>query len=130
MTRRKVFVVTCMILFAVAVSGLAKEKELKPGPITGTWECTSHGGSNGDMQFTLSLEQTGETVTGSVTSPMGSADFSSASYKNKVLQIEIESDSGTYTLTGKLKDSQFAGEWSHGDEKGTWEGKKSAGAAK
>lgn len=78
------------------------------------------------MQFTLDLQQEKETVAGSVTSPIGSSDLSSATFKHKMLQIQIDSDQGDYLLTAKFKDGKLSGEWSHGDEKGTWEGKKQA----
>ncbi|MHB8653533.1 MAG: hypothetical protein ACYDA9_06605 [Terriglobia bacterium] len=122
------FVPIAVFLIAAGIAGVApaREKSLKPGPLTGTWECTSHGSSRGDMEFTLDLQQEKETVAGSVTSPIGSADLSSASFKHKILQIQIDSDQGDYLLTAKLKDGRLSGEWSHGDEKGTWEGKKQA----
>jgi hypothetical protein len=104
---------------------LAKEKKPKPGPTTGTWECTAHGSSQGDLPFTLYLEQAKEDVTGSVSSPMGGTQISSGSYKKKILEIHIDAPQTTYRLTGKLKKGQLTGEWSSGDtEKGTWEGKK------
>jgi hypothetical protein len=102
----------------------AKEKKAKPGPLTGTWECTSHGGPQGDLPFTLYLEQEAETVTGSVSSPMGSTELSSATFKKKDLEIHIDSPDGEYLLTGKLtKKGEMSGQWSHEDLKGTWEGK-------
>jgi hypothetical protein len=102
----------------------AKEKQAKPGPLTGTWECTSHGGPQGDLPFTLYLEQQAETVTGSVSSPMGSTELSSATFKKKDLEIHIDTPDGEYLLTAKLlKKGALSGQWSHEDLKGTWEGK-------
>jgi hypothetical protein len=102
----------------------AKEKSAKPGPITGTWECTSHGGPQGDLPFTLYLEQQAETVTGSVSSPMGSTEISSATFKSKSLEIHIDTPDGEYLLTAKMvKKGALNGQWSHEDLKGTWEGK-------
>ena len=111
--------------FAGSLAGGAKKP--KPGPLNGTWECTSHGGSQGDMPFTLYLEQNKEVVTGSVSSPMGGADLTSASFKSKTLEIHIDTPQGNYAIMGKLKKKQLSGTWSHdGGEKGTWEGKKAA----
>jgi len=56
----------CLVVLSVTSFLIAKEIKAKPGPATGTWECQSHGGPNGDMTFTLYLEQNGDTVTGSV----------------------------------------------------------------
>jgi hypothetical protein len=106
-----------------------KEKSAKPGPLTGTWECMSHGGPQGDLPFTLTLEQQQETVTGSVSSPMGSTEISSATFKSKSLEIHIDSPDGEYLLTGKMtKKGAMSGQWSHEDLKGTWEGKLQAQA--
>ncbi len=111
----------CAVSFA-----LASEKKSKPAPLTGTWECNSHGGSQGDTPFTLHLEQDSENVTGSVESPMGGTEISSATLKNNQLEIHIDTSQGTYVLTAQLKKDQLTdGEFTNGsDEKGTWEGKK------
>ncbi len=109
---------------------LAAESKSKAAPLTGTWECNSHGGSQGDTPFTLHLEQDDETVTGSVESPMGGAEISSATLKNNRLEIHIDTSDATYILTAQLKKDQLIeGEFTNGgDEKGTWEGKRVAEA--
>ena len=122
----------CLVVLSVTSLLAAKGNKAKPGPAAGTWECTSHGGPNGDMSFTLYLEQNGETVTGSVSSPIGSTELTTASFKKKMLEIHIDTPQGNYVLTGKLNKGQMSGAWSvdggAGSEKtnGTWEGKKSA----
>ena len=130
MNRLIVSITVCLVALGLTGFAQSKEKSLKPGPLTGTWECISHGSSRGDMAFTLDLQQEKDTVAGSVTSPIGSSDLSSASFKNKTLEIQIESDKGDYVLTGKLKDGKLSGDWTHGDEKGSWEGKKQAPESK
>jgi hypothetical protein len=124
MKRSLIAVGICLMVLCVASFALAKDKKPKPGPITGTWECTAHGSSQGDMPFTLYLEQAKEDVTGSVSSPMGGTQISSGTYKKKVLEIHIDAPQTTYRLTAKLKKGQLTGEWSGDTEKGTWEGKK------
>ena len=120
-------VAVCLALLCLVIPGVAKEKKPKPGKLAGTWECMSHGSSQGDMPFTLYLEHSKETVTGSVSSPMGSTQITSASYKKKALEIRIDTPMGDYLLTAKLKKSQLSGAWSvSSGEKGTWEGKKAA----
>jgi hypothetical protein len=121
-----------LLVLALGVASLlsAKNKNPKPGPLTGTWECTSHGGSRGDMQFTLTLEQDKETVTGSVTSPIGSSELSDATYNKKTIEIHIPGDEDEYVLTGKLQGNKLSGEWTHGKEKGSWEGSKQSPAGK
>lgn len=120
-------VAVCLAVLCLASLGVAKEKKPKPGKLTGTWECVSHGGSQGDMPFTLYLEHSKETVSGSVSSPMGGTQITSASYKKKTLEIRIDTPMGNYLLTAKLKKDQLNGAWSvDTGEKGNWEGKKAA----
>lgn len=113
---------------SILVLGLAAAAVGAPGDtpdsVTGTWQCTSHGGQNGDMPFTLSLQQDGETVTGSVSSPMGGADITKATFKDDQLEIHIDTDEANYLLTATLQDGMLKGNWSTADEKGSWEGKK------
>ena len=121
----------CLAIVCFAGIGAAKDKKPKPGPITGTWECTSHGSAQGDMPFTLYLEQNKEVVTGSVSSPMGGTDITSASFKSKMLEIHIDTPQGNYVVMGKLKKGLLNGTWSmESAEKGTWEGKKTPPASK
>ena len=116
----------CLALLSVVASAQAKDKKNEPGKMTGTWECVSHGGSRGDLPFTLYLEQSGHVVTGSVESPMGGTEITSATFKKKKLEIHIDTPQGNYLLTAKLRKGQLSGEWTHDPEKGTWEGKKQA----
>lgn len=124
MKAKFVSLAVCMALLSIVASAQGKDKKPKPGKLTGTWECVSHGSSRGDMPFTLYLEQSGSVVTGSVESPMGGTEITSATFKKKHLEIHIDTPMGNYLLTAKLKKGQLAGEWTHDPEKGTWEGKK------
>lgn len=120
-----VTLVVCLAVLCLAGAALGKEKKPKPGPITGTWECTSHGGSQGDMPFTLYLEQSKESVTGSVSSPIGGTEITSATFQKKNLEIHIDTQVGNYVLMAKLAKGELSGTWSvDTGEKGTWEGKK------
>jgi hypothetical protein len=125
----KVLVASLAVL-CVASFALAKDKGPKPGPLTGTWECTSHGGSQGDMPITLYLEQNRDIITGSVASPMGGTQITSGSFKRNVLEIQIDTPQGAYHIKAKLKKGQLTGEWSSETEKGTWEARKQAPASK
>jgi len=119
--------ILCSVSFLLTVLATAAESasKSKPGPMTGTWECMAHGGSQGDLAFTLYLEQSKDVVTGSVSSPMGGADISSGTFREKTLEIQIDSQNGRYVVVGKLKKGQLSGTWSLDDvEKGTWEGKR------
>ena len=98
--------------------------KVKSGPIAGTWECMSHGWPQGDMPFTLYLEQQNENVSGIVSSPLGSIFIRGTFKKNDLETRTIEGPEGEYLLSAKLlKNGELSGQWSHEDLKGTWEGK-------
>ena len=119
----------CLLSLSAASLLYGADKKSKPGPLTGTWECTAHGTEQGDIPFTLTLEQSQEEVTGSVSSSMGGTEITSGTFKNKAVEIHINTPQGNYTITGKLKKDQLSGDWSgDNDQKGTWEGKKAAQA--
>ena len=129
MNRARTTLILCFILLGLAGLALAQDTKSqarsKGGPVAGTWQCTAHGGTNGDIPFTLYLEQDNDAVTGSVSSSMGDAEIASATFKDGALEIHIDGGDETYTLTGKLQNGQLSGQWNGGDtEKGTWEGKK------
>ncbi|MGH9406454.1 MAG: hypothetical protein ACRD3D_11545 [Terriglobia bacterium] len=117
------------IAFA-ACAGLAAQSAPESGPLTGTWQCISHGGQNGDLPFTLTLQQNGETVTGSVASSIGNAELGSSTFKNNHLHIVINGENDSYVLEAIYKSGRLKGTWgmNGSQEKGAWEGKKSAQA--
>ena len=130
MEPRRIISTVCLAVmlpvFGAASDGTPKSK---PGALTGTWECMSHGGTEGDMAFTLYLEQSNEVVTGSVSSPRGAAQVTTGSFKEKLMELQIDSEQGLYVVMGKLQKGQLGGTWSlDNGEKGTWEGKKVSAA--
>jgi hypothetical protein len=118
------------LLIASASLGLAKDKKVS---LTGTWDCQSHGGTMGDISFTLFLQQNKqdkELVDGSVSSPIGGTDISSGTFRKNMLEIHIDSPQGAYILMGKLEKGKFSGTWSTDNDKGTWDGSKHVEGAK
>jgi len=131
MTRRFASIAVSLLILGLAGSAFAKQKNPKPGPLTGTWECVAHGTSHGDLPFTLTLEQIAESVTGSVSSPIGSTELGSATYRKKALEIHIDTGQGdAYVLTAKFNKGQLSGNWTHGNDTGKWDGKKQASGSK
>jgi hypothetical protein len=83
------------------------------------------------MPFTLYLEHMGDSISGSVSSPLGGTDITSGTFKKKNLEIRLETPNGTYVLTAKLKKGQLSGQWSlDAGESGIWEGKQQASVGK
>jgi len=119
--------VVCLLVLLMSGMVLGKEGKPKAGPVAGTWECVAHGSAQGDVPFTLTLQQNKEVVTGTAATAQGEAAITTATYKKKVLDIHVEIPQGTYRVTGKLKQGQLSGDWSKDtDQKGAWEGKRVA----
>lgn len=116
-----------LALLSAPLASAATEKKPKPGQLTGTWDCMSQGSPQGDLAFTLYLEQNKEVVMGSVSSPIGAGEITSGSFRNKFLELQIDTEKGNYVILGKLEKGRLSGTWSlDNGEKGTWEGKKSS----
>jgi hypothetical protein len=137
MKRARITLILCFTILGFAAFAASQDtksqdsrtqdtKSKSAGPLTGTWQCTAHGGSNGDIGFTLYLTQDNDSVTGSVSSPLGDTDISTATFKDGRLEIHINGGDTNYVLSATLDNGQLSdGEWSSdGGEKGTWEGKK------
>ena len=119
------------VALALASLALNAEEKSKAAPLTGTWECQSHGGDQGDTTFTLELEQDGDKVTGSFSSPQGGMEITTATFKDSVLEIHLDTPDGMYVLKATLKDGALSGDTTRdGTAMGKWEGKKSAPATK
>ena len=123
MKRRVLFFSIGIAVFAVFSLGFGKDKK---GTMTGTWECQAHGGSQGDMAFTLYLQQNRETVDGSISSPIGGTQISSGTFKRNLLEIHLDTPQGAYVLMAKLEKGKLSGTWSSENDKGIWEGQKKA----
>lgn len=118
--------VLSLLVAAAACLGWSKVPSPEGGLLSGTWECKSHGTPDGDTDFTLTLEQDGEKVTGSIQADRGGTDISSATFKANVLEIHLDTVQGDYVLTAMLKDGRLTDGVVTLDGKkfGTWEGKK------
>ncbi|MGD1100935.1 MAG: hypothetical protein ABSA59_02620 [Terriglobia bacterium] len=127
MKRNLIYIGICITVIFAASLAIAKDKK---GPMTGTWDCQAHGGSQGDMAFTLILQQNKETVDGSISSPIGGTQISSGTFKKNMLEIHLDTPQGNYVLMAKFSKGTLSGKWSSDNDKGTWEGKKQAPASK
>ena len=128
MTRRIVlFGLICALASIPAASAPANNHD---NPLTGTWECQSEGGPDGEVAFKLYLQQRGEDVNGSLMSSIGDAPLTYGSFKDNTLEIHIDLPEGTYILTAKLDNRTLSGNLIYGKDRGTWEGKKTWPAEK
>ena len=127
MKRNLIFI--CICLTVLFTAGLATAKD-KRGLLTGTWDCQAHGGSQGDMAFTLFVQQNRETVDGTISSPIGGTQFSSGTFRRNMLEIHLDTPQGGYVLMAKYEKGKLSGTWSSDSDKGVWEGKKQGAATK
>jgi len=126
MKRNLIFISALTLALGVLIVTPAVGSD-KAGPVTGTWDCQAKGGSSGDMAFTLYLTQNGEEVEGSVSSPLGDAPITSATFKGDKLEIHIDTEEGNYLLVAKVDKGALSGTWSKDEnDKGTWTGKQTA----
>jgi hypothetical protein len=120
----------CVWLLVLAVTGLTfgQEKKTKESALAGTWDCVAHLSGEDDIPFTMKLDLSGDTVTGSITTHDGELQIKSGSYKNDMLELHLESPEAKYVVTGKLDGEHFKGQWSKDPDgmEGDWEGKRSA----
>ena len=128
--RQMVPIALCLAVAFATAFARGGEKKPKPGPLTGTWDCTAHGGPQGDMPFTLYLEQSKDSLAGSVSSPMGGTQISAGSVKKNEIEIHFDTPQGNYQMTGHLKKGELSGKWSGESDTGTWEGKKQTSGGK
>ena len=130
MKRKSISFGIVLLLLLSAHWGLAKDRKTQ---LTGTWDCQSHGGSMGDIAFTLYLQQNRqdkELVDGTISSPIGGTEISSGTFRKNMLEVHIDSPQGAYILMGKLEKGKLSGSWSTDNDKGTWEGVKHVAASK
>lgn len=133
MMKRVLMVVSVGASLLVITSLVAgQEKKSNAGVLTGAWECVAHGSVQGDVPFTLKMEQNGETVTGSVATDNGELEITSATYKDDTLEIHLEADSMKYEIKGRLQGERLQGQWSkeggeEGPQGGAWEGQRAKG---
>jgi len=121
MKRRFIYIGVGITLLLAASLAFGKDKK---GAMSGTWDCQAHGGSQGDMAFTLYLQQNKETVDGSISSPIGGTQISSGTFKRNMLEIHLDTPQGAYVLMAKFEKGKLSGTWSSDNDKGIWEGKK------
>jgi len=121
---KRLAIIPILCVLALGVTLYAQDKA-NNSPLVGSWNCVAHGGENGDVPFTLYLDQNGDELSGSVSAPQGSTGLSSVSFKDNHLKITIETAEHDYVLTATLAGGKLAGKWSlDGQQKGSWEGKK------
>jgi len=89
------FALGCSLFLMCAGKGLAADEPAKVG---GTWEMTSES-PRGTMTRTLTIQQDGSTIKGTLKGERGEAEFEGSVAGNKIsFTIKRETPNGTFTI--------------------------------
>jgi hypothetical protein len=89
------FALTCGVLMICGVKARATEEPVK---VAGTWEVSSQG-PNGPMTQTLTIQQDGGKIKGTMTGRRGEAPFEGTVTGNKIaFTVKRETPNGTFTI--------------------------------
>lgn len=104
--KRTVFTGPVMLLVAVAIAVTipARSGASTAADVSGTWTMTVKGSPHGDMSATLTLQQDGKKVTGTMEAHNNEHGVS-GEFENGTLRLTIEREAQEHaTLTAKLND--------------------------
>lgn len=89
------FALACSVLLMCAGRLMAADE---PAKVAGTWEMTSEG-RRGTMTRTLTIEQDGSTIKGTMKSERGESSFEGSVTGNKIsFTVKRETPNGTFTI--------------------------------
>lgn len=123
MKLRKSLPVVMMVVVGLAALSQAEEKAkgaAGKGP-AGNWACVQNLPGGQTRSFEMRLSQEGKVVTGSVWVSEGQASVTGTADGDE-FTLQVDSDSGTYTVKGKVDGDKIGGTWSLGTAEGTWQG--------
>lgn len=93
--------------------------------ISGEWAAAFELAGGSPFTRTLKLKLVGARVSGSSASSARREDGTvTGTWEEGELQLAIESERGTMTLTGSLKDGRLVGDWDVGHASGKWSAKR------
>jgi predicted dehydrogenase len=116
-------VVMMLVVGLAALSGAEekpKEEAASKGP-AGHWSCVQNLPGGQTRPFELRLRLDGNALTGSVWVSEGQASATGTADGDS-FRLEIQGDTGTYEVKGKVDGDKIGGTWSLGTAEGTWEG--------
>ncbi len=102
-----------------------REKNLKVGPLSGTWDGVIHGLPGGDTSCTFYIQQNKDKVTGVLALPQGGLAFNASTFRNNALELHLDTLVGKFAFNAEFKRGELSGQWSlDSGPKGTWEARK------
>lgn len=121
--RRRLPVVMMLVVGLAAPSRAEENPKGEPagnGP-AGRWSCVQNLPGGQTRSFELRLRQDGAVLTGSVLVAEGQASVKGTADGDAFI-LQVEGDTGTYEVKGKVDADKIGGTWSLGTAEGTWEG--------
>jgi|WetSurMetagenome_2_1015567.scaffolds.fasta_scaffold298108_1 hypothetical protein len=119
-SRIKILVGVVLLVTAISLPVYAASS------VAGEWKGTSKDTPQGDMTFTLSLKQDGDTVTGELDLGQGTFEIIDGTFKSNKLSFTIKTpDGNSFEVTGTLDKDQLTGTWKDNNgTSGTWTAEK------
>lgn len=119
------FVLGCGLILMCANLGLAADEAAKVG---GTWEMTTEG-RRGTMNRTLTIQQDGGTIKGTMKSDRGDSPFEGSVTGNKIsFKVTRDTPNGTFTIeyTGTVAGDSMEGTFHSERFDGKWTAKRAS----
>ena len=114
-----------MVAFSINATALASTTTPKSDPISGDWDASLDWGEDTvPITLTLTLKLTGDKVTGSYESAMGTGKIAAGSWTDNKLSLSLDTPHGQMAVTGMLKDGKLVGEFAMDIMKGKWQAKR------
>jgi len=96
--KRTSLLLVLLVAGGLLMLGLPTFAQETPANVAGTWQMTSEG-RNGPMTQTLTIQQDGGTIKGTLSGPRGDTPFEGTVAGNKIsFTIKRETPNGTFTL--------------------------------
>jgi hypothetical protein len=96
--KRSSFLLALLLACGLLILGQAVVAAEKPANVAGTWEMTAEG-RNGPMTQTLTIQQDGTTIKGTLSGRRGDAPLEGTVEGNKVnFTVKRDTPNGTFTL--------------------------------
>ena len=113
------------LLLAVACVLFTACNLLAADMATGKWKCIAKGIPDGDVEFTLELYQSGESLSGTISAENGSVEISNAKIHGNKFEFSVMTPDVHYSVSGSVEGKKVSGEWKDDQQhSGTWLGQK------
>jgi hypothetical protein len=122
---RKAHVINATLLVAVAFLSLALDAQTKPAStVAGRWTLQAPESPHGPISFTLVMEQRGDAVSATLTTPHGDMKLTGKFDGTQLTLKTVDGAEDAISLSATLKDDVLKGHVSNESGDMTWVGKR------